>query len=120
MSDLARLQARFPDAVVLDKRQTTIDRWNAGEIKMLVAHPASAGHGLNLQSGGSVIVWFGLTWSLEYYQQFNARLYRQGQEKPVRILNVISNGTIDERVMGVLANKDMTQRSLLAALKPSN
>jgi len=118
-SDLARLQARFPDAVVLDKKQTTIDRWNAGEIKMLLAHPASAGHGLNLQNGGSLIVWFGLTWSLEYYQQFNARLHRQGQEKPVRILHVIGSETIDERVMGVLAHKDMTQRSLLAALKPS-
>jgi SNF2 family DNA or RNA helicase len=119
-SDLARLQARFPDAVVLDKRQTTIDRWNAGEIKMLLAHPASAGHGLNLQNGGNLIVWFGLTWSLEYYQQFNARLHRQGQEKPVRILHLTGKGTIDERVMGVLAHKDMTQRGLLAALKPSS
>lgn len=119
-SDLARLQSRFPDAVVLDKRQTTIDKWNAGEIKMLLAHPASAGHGLNLQNGGNLIVWFGLTWSLEYYQQFNARLHRQGQEKPVRILHITGKGTIDERVMGVLAHKDMTQRGLLAALKPSS
>lgn len=118
-SDLARLQSRFPDAVVLDKKQTTIDRWNAGDIKMLLAHPASAGHGLNLQNGGNLIVWFGLTWSLEYYQQFNARLHRQGQEKPVRILHITGKGTIDERVMSVLAHKDMTQRGLLAALKPS-
>jgi len=119
-SDLARLQERFPNAIVLDKKQNTIDKWNAGEIKMLLAHPASAGHGLNLQNGGSLIVWFGLTWSLEYYQQFNARLHRQGQEKPVRILHIIGKGTIDERVMGVLAHKDMTQRGLLAALKPSS
>jgi len=74
-SDLVRLQKRFPDAVVLDKKNETIERWNRGEIKMLLAHPASAGHGLNLQKGGSVLVWFGLNWSLELYQQFNARLH---------------------------------------------
>ena len=116
--DLGRLMARFPDAVVLDKQQETIDRWNRGEIKMLLAHPASAGHGLNLQDGGSLIVWFGLTWSLELYQQFNARLHRQGQTKPVRILHIVSKKTIDERVLGVLRSKDATQKQLLAALKP--
>ena len=116
--DLGRLMARFPDAVVLDKQQETIDRWNRGEIKMLLAHPASAGHGLNLQDGGSLIVWFGLTWSLELYQQFNARLHRQGQTKPVRILHIVSKKTIDERVLSVLRSKDATQKQLLAALKP--
>ena len=116
--DLERLQARFPSAVVLDKKQETIDRWNRGEIKMLLAHPASAGHGLNLQDGGSLIVWFGLTWSLEYYQQFNARLHRQGQMKPVRILHLVAKKTIDERVLKVLSSKDATQKKLLLSLKP--
>jgi hypothetical protein len=116
--DLERLQKKFPSAVVLDKKQETIDRWNRGEIKMMLAHPASAGHGLNLQGGGSLIVWFGLTWSLEYYQQFNARLHRQGQTKPVRILHIVAKKTIDERVLGVLSTKDVTQKKLLAALKP--
>lgn len=115
--DLDRLQKRFPKSVVLDKEQDTIDRWNRGEIKMLLAHPASAGHGLNLQSGGSMIVWFGLNWSLELYQQFNARLHRQGQTKPVRIVHIVSKGTIDERVMLVLKDKDAVQANLLQALK---
>ena len=117
--DLERLQKRFPDAIVLDKQQETIDRWNRGEIKLLLAHPASAGHGLNIQAGGSLIVWFGLTWSLEYYLQFNARLHRQGQLKPVRIIHIVTGDTIDERVLKVLTAKDKTQRALLAALKPS-
>lgn len=117
--DLERLQKRFPDAVVLDKQQETIDRWNRGEIRLLLAHPASAGHGLNIQAGGSLIVWFGLTWSLEYYLQFNARLYRQGQTKPVRIIHIVTESTIDERVLRVLSSKDKTQRALLSALKPN-
>ena len=116
--DLERLKKRFPEAVVLDKNQETIDRWSRGEIKMLLAHPASAGHGLNLQGGGATIVWFGLTWSLELYQQFNARLHRQGQLKPVKILHVVARKTIDERVLRVLSSKDATQKQLLAALKP--
>lgn len=115
--DLERLMSRFPQAVVLDKQQSTIDRWNRGEIKMLLAHPASAGHGINLQSGGSMSVWFGLNWSLELYQQFNARLHRQGQTKPVRIVHIVSAETIDERVLSVLKDKDATQASLLNALK---
>lgn len=117
--DLERLLKRFPDAVVLDKQQETIDRWNRGEIKLLLAHPASAGHGLNIQAGGSLIVWFGLTWSLENYLQFNARLHRQGQLKPVRIIHIITRGTIDERVLKVLMAKDKTQKMLLMALKPN-
>ena len=116
--DLERLQERFKTAVLLDKKQDTIDRWNNGQIKLMLAHPASAGHGLNLQNGGSMIVWFGLTWSLEYYQQFNARLHRQGQLRPVRVVHIVSAETIDERVLQVLTMKDATQKSLLAALKP--
>lgn len=116
-SDQDRLQARFPNAVVLDQKQETIDAWNRGEIKMLLAHPASAAHGLNLQRGGSLCVWFGLNWSLEYYQQFNARLHRQGQSRPVRIVHIVCEDTIDERVLSVIKEKDATQASLLTALK---
>lgn len=117
-TDLARLQAAFPEAVTLDKDPETIARWNRGEIKMLLAHPASAGHGLNLQDGGALCVWFGLTWSLELYQQFNARLHRQGQQKPVRIVHLVARGCIDERVVNVLSDKDAQQSSLMLALKP--
>jgi len=117
-SDLERLRKRFPSAVVLDKSDETIERWNRGEIKILLAHPASAGHGLNLQKGGSLAVWFGMCWSLENYQQFNKRLDRQGQTKPVRIIHLVAKGCIDERVMEVLGNKDKTQKRLLDALKP--
>lgn len=116
-SDLHRLKQRFPYAEVLGKNPETIERWNNGEIRMLLAHPQSAGHGLNLQKGGSWIVWFSLTWSLECYSQFNARLHRQGQGKPVRITHLIANETIDRRVLKVLGSKDATQNSLLDALK---
>lgn len=116
-SDLERLLKRFPDAVQLDKNPTTVTRWNDGKIKLLLAHPASAGHGLNLQYGGSLIIWFGLNWSLELYQQFNGRLHRQGQPKPVRIVHLVTSGTIDERVMKVLSLKDATQKDLLLAIK---
>jgi SNF2 family DNA or RNA helicase len=116
-TDLMRLQKRFPAAVVLDKNPDTITRWNNGEIKMLLAHPASAGHGLNLQKGGSVIVWFGLTWSLELYQQFNGRLHRQGQQKPVRVIHIVAEGCIDERVLSVIGDKAATQDDLLKAVK---
>ena len=84
---------------------------------MALIHPASAGHGLNLQSGGSTLCWFGLTWSLELYQQANARLYRQGQEKPVIIHHLIAEGTVDEQVMDALEAKDTSQAALMAALK---
>lgn len=117
-SDLERLRKRFPDARVLDKKQETIDAWNRGEIGMLLAHPASAGHGLNLQKGGALCVWFGLNWSLELYQQFNARLHRQGQDRPVRVVHIVGEDTIDQRVIGVLRDKDATQKNLLNALKP--
>ena len=94
--------------------------WNAGKIPVLLAHPASVGYGLNLQDGGHVIVWYGLTWSLELYQQANARLYRQGQQKPVIIHHLIAEGTVDEQVMRALKHKDTTQASLLSALKERN
>ena len=117
-TDLARLLKAFPKARVLDKDPQTVLDWNSGKIPLLLAHPASAGHGLNLQQGGSMIVWFGLNWSLELYQQFNARLHRQGQEKPVRIIHIVAADCIDERVMSVLADKDAQQSKLLNALKP--
>ena len=116
-TDLIRLQARYPDAVVLDKNPDTITQWNKGQIKMLLAHPASAGHGLNLQHGGSIIVWFGLNWSLELYQQFNGRLHRQGQTKPVRVVHIVADGCIDDKVMLAIENKAETQQELLNALK---
>lgn len=117
-TDLVRLQKRFPQARVLDKNPDTVRAWNDGEIELLLAHPASAGHGLNLQRGGSLIIWFGLNWSLELYQQFNARLHRQGQDKPVRVVHLIADDCIDERVMGVLSDKTAMQSALLQALKP--
>lgn len=116
-TDAERIKARFPDAVLLDKNTETIDRWNRGEIKLLLAHPASAGHGLNIQQGGALCVWFGLNWSLELYQQFNGRLHRQGQTKPVRIIHIVAEGCIDERVLSVLEDKNATQSALLYALK---
>lgn len=116
-SDLARLRERFPDASVLGKDTDTIHRWNRGEIPMLLAHPASAGHGLNLQKGGSLIVWFGLNWSLELYQQFNGRLNRQGQTKVVRIVHLVAQGCIDEKVVKAIEAKAKTQNDLLNALK---
>jgi SNF2 family DNA or RNA helicase len=82
-----------------------------------VIHPASAGHGLNLQAGGSTLVWFGLTWSLELYQQTNARLWRQGQKDTVVIHHIITKGTIDEDVMCALERKDQTQTALINAVK---
>lgn len=84
---------------------------------MLLAHPASVGYGLNLQEGGHVIVWYGLTWSLELYQQANARLHRQGQERPVIVHHLIAEGTVDEEVLRALEAKDTSQAALLAALK---
>ena len=94
--------------------------WNDGKIPVLLAHPASVGYGLNLQDGGHVIVWYGLTWSLEQYQQANARLYRQGQQKPVIVHHLIAEGTVDEQVMRALKHKDTSQSALLDALKDRN
>ena len=99
------------------KTARDIVEWNEGKIQVLIAHPASAGHGLNLQAGGNIIVWFGLTWSLELYQQFNARLYRQGQQKGVIINHLVVKGTEDEEVIKALKTKDKTQSGLLESLK---
>jgi len=113
--DLSRIQERFK-AVVLSTSDS-IKRWNNGEIPVAAIHPASAGHGLNLQAGGSNLVWFGLTWSLELYQQTNARLWRQGQRETVVIHHLIAKGTIDEQVIKVLKAKDSTQSALIDAVK---
>lgn len=114
--DLETIQRRIPDARTLEGPED-IAAWNRGEIRVLLAHPASVGYGLNLQEGGHVIVWYGLTWSLELYQQANARLHRQGQEKPVIIHHLITEGTVDEQVLRALQAKDTSQAALLAALK---
>ncbi|GLI52224.1 DEAD/DEAH box helicase [Tepidanaerobacter syntrophicus] len=113
--DLERIMERFP-AVQLDNAES-IKRWNKGEIPVAVIHPASAGHGLNLQTGGSCLVWFGLTWSLELYQQTNARLWRQGQKDTVIIHHIVAKDTIDEQVMKALKRKDKTQTDLIDAVK---
>lgn len=113
--DLYRIQKRL-DVEVLSTSDS-IKRWNDGEIPLAVIHPASAGHGLNLQAGGSTLVWFGLTWSLELYQQTNARLWRQGQKETVVIHHLIAKGTIDERVMKALNDKNNTQSALIDAVK---
>lgn len=94
-----------------------IAQWNAGKINVLVTHPASAGHGLNLQKGGNIIVWFGNTWSLELYMQFNARLYRQGQDKPVYIHHIVTKGTVDEKIVKALSGKKETQDGLMQSIK---
>lgn len=94
-----------------------IAEWNAGKIEVLVTHPASAGHGLNLQKGGNILVWFGNTWSLELYMQFNARLYRQGQSKPVYIHHIVTRGTIDEKIIKALSDKKETQDGLMQSIK---
>jgi len=113
--DLERIKKRFPVRQI--KASKDIEDWNDGNIPIAVIHPASAGHGLNLQSGGSTLIWFGLTWSLELYQQTNARLYRQGQNDTVIIHHIIIKGTIDEDVMTALTRKEETQASLIDAVK---
>lgn len=113
--DRDRISERFDVSEIKDDKD--ISEWNAGKIQLAIAHPASCGHGLNLQSGGSTIIWFGLTWSLELYQQANARLYRQGQKNTVVIHHIITKGTVDEKVMTALKNKDIGQASLMEAIK---
>ena len=115
--DLERIKARFKQTRILEKGSADIAEWNAGQIPILAVHPASAGHGLNLQDGGNVIVWFGLTWSLELYQQANARLYRQGQKQSVIIHHLITEDTLDEDVMKALENKAESQEALMEAVK---
>ena len=116
-SDLTRILETLPEAVTLSKSGKELDLWNKGKIKILLAHPASAGYGLNAQFGGNNIIWFGLNWSLELYQQFNARLYRQGQTKPVTIIHLIAKNCIDEKVLKAIDNKAKNQKELLNYLK---
>ena len=119
--DYSRICKRLDDlGIIYAKLDTSesIDKWNEGKIPVGLVHPASAGHGLNLQEGGSTIIWFGLTWSLELYQQTNARLYRQGQnDSTVVIEHIITAGTIDEKIMKVLSKKNKVQSDLIDAVK---
>jgi SNF2 family DNA or RNA helicase len=119
--DLSRITERLNKLHVpfakLDSAES-IKRWQCGELPMALVHPASAGHGLNLQSGGATIIWFGLTWSLELYQQTNARLWRQGQTADtVVIRHIVTKGTIDGRILKALSTKDRTQAALIDAVK---
>ena len=113
--DLDAIRERITDARTLEGPED-IEAWNERHIRVLLAHPASVGYGLNLQAGGHVIVWYGLTWSLELYSQANARLHRQGQEHAVIIHHLVAEGTVDEQVMEALKRKDTSQAALLAAL----
>jgi len=99
------------------KTAQDINDWNAGKVQLMLAHPASAGHGINLQAGGNIIVWYGLTWSLELYQQFNARLYRQGQKQRTIIHHIVASKTEDENVVKALKSKDKTQNNLMNSIK---
>ena len=99
------------------KESKDIKDWNEGRIPVALIHPASAGHGLNIQQGGHILIWFGLTWSLELYQQANARLWRQGQKQTVTIHHIVTKNTVDEDVLAALAGKDVTQEKLIAAVK---
>lgn len=116
IEDKNRLAERFPEAREL-KTKADVDDWNAGKIPLLITHPASTGHGLNLQEGGNIVVWFGLPWSLELYQQANARLYRQGQKNTVYIYHILTKDTHDTDVLRALKSKNLTQEELLRALK---
>ena len=119
--DLMRIEQRLTEKKIpfqeLDS-DASMKKWNRGELPVALIHPASAGHGLNLQSGGSTIVWFGITWSLELYQQTVARLYRQGQTSgTVTVIHILTEGTVDEKIMKALADKDSTQSALIDAVK---
>ena len=114
--DAERIMKRFPEARQLITPED-VNAWNAGKVQLLIAHPASAGHGLKLQPGGHIVIWFGLTWSLELYQQANARLHRQGQKEPVTIYHVITEGTVDDDVLKVLTGKAVRQDALMEAVK---
>lgn len=119
--DLMRIEQRLAEKKISFQKldsDASMKRWNKGELPVALIHPASAGHGLNLQSGGSTIVWFGITWSLEFYQQTVARLYRQGQSsRTVTVIHILTQGTVDEKIMKALADKDSTQSALIDAVK---
>ena len=113
--DRDRILKRFRARDINTKKD--IEDWNAGKIPVALIHPASAGHGLNLQEGGSSIVWFSLTWSLELYQQLNARLLRQGQKHTVVIGHLVTEGTVDEDILKAIERKDNTQSAMIDAVK---
>ena len=114
--DKTRIQSRFPEARELKTEQDITD-WNEGKIPLALISPAAAGHGLNLQQGGHLLIWFSLIWSLEMYQQTNARLWRQGQKEIVTIHHIVAKETMDEKVLIALERKDTTQQNLIAAEK---
>ena len=113
--DRDRIMRRFSAQEIRDS--SDISRWNEGRINIAIAHPASAGHGLNLQSGGNIVIWFGLTWSLELYSQANARLYRQGQKETVVVHHIVTKNTVDSDVMDALKNKKTGQDRLIEAVR---
>jgi len=115
--ELARLQREIPDCVPFRGEPDILERWNAGQIRVLCAHPASVAFGLNMQEGGHIIVWFSPTWNLELYQQANARLLRQGQSKPVILYHLVCKGTMDETVMAALRSKDSLQDAMMRIIK---
>lgn len=119
--DLIRIEQRLAEKKISFQKldsDASMKMWNKGELPVALIHPASAGHGLNLQSGGSTLVWFGITWSLELYQQTVARLYRQGQNsRTVTVIHILTQGTVDEKIMKALAEKDSTQSALIDAVK---
>lgn len=115
--DLERILKKFPQAVFLGDDSSAIKRWNQGKIRMLVGHPASMGAGLNLQHGGHIAVWYGVSFNLEHYLQFNGRLYRPGQKNKVMIHHIVAPGTADERVLAALQSKGATQDSVMDAAK---
>lgn len=121
--DLQRLQKAFPNAPVIgsgvvgDKLDKIITAWNAGKIPVLLAHPMSAGHGLNLQGAGHAVIWYSLTWSLEVYEQFIRRLWRQGQKNHIMVHHIIARDTVDEAILKAIQRKDKTQQNLLNAVK---
>lgn len=114
--DVERIQKAFTHARVLNSDEDMAD-WRAGRIELGLIHPASAGHGLNLQAGGHMLVWFSLPWSLELYEQTNARLFRQGQTEPVQVIHLVAKHTIDEQVLAALAHKRVGQDALVEAVK---
>lgn len=120
-SDVARIKSRYPDAVNLTEAkgdlEEVVDLWNRGGIKMLIGHPASVGHGLNLQKGGHNLVWYGLPWSLDLYEQFNARVYRQGQKAPVICHRILTQDTLDEGVRDSLVDKATAQDGIRDAIR---
>lgn len=121
--DLERLKKAFPNAPVIGsgvvgtKLDEIITKWNAGDVPVLLAHPMSAGHGLNLQGAGHAVIWYSLTWSLEVYEQFIRRLWRQGQKNHIMVHHIIAKDTIDEAILKAVKQKDKTQQSLLNAVK---